>query len=968
MGRRCLLGAWAIAALSLVACTSDGSTDPDSSRRSRIDAGPGIDASGPTVNRAADIGGSTGDGGAFEEDAALPRICVYPSDCPNGDCVDGVCVYEVPERCNEGRECHEGETCGDFDGNYFCFLPCELEETCSVRPRPCTDHFYCPHGTSCHDGRCINSCETDIECTAGWCDNGQCRPGENVWTGDQPVPFGQRGQVYAGIGQARVDYSLGVSMAGYGARDGVVTPYAISLLGSDRVQDAQDVKVIALSDDRDIIIVIRLPLGWSTDFLLSAIAVKLQEMTRSDAHPNGINYLSKLVTAATHSHSQVARFWNLIPDRGLGIFGYGEFSPDVADRLATSFAIAVARALDDMRPAKFGWHLVEDFDPEGRIRSDRRSENPQYVDDQMLVWRIDDLEGRPRAGMVNFAFHPNLMNSSWLSADAAAGVEVVATERLSAMHGLPIPVMYTNGNAGDVSARGDDGTRVDHGKIQACGHRTWPIFRDAFEGITTRPDVDLEIVTRRIPISYDLVGYDREQAEFRSRSERSHVYGAFACVDEGRTPEEDAYRDGEFGCRINVEQYVGRPVPQFHKTTLTAFRIGDLAMVTLPGEPMSRYGRELADDVMSDAEAHGWAGVQVVILGYAQDHQFYLLRSDDWLRGGYEASTHIWGWRGGDYIYENAFRVARQLWTEEVESNETGVKPTWWPSLVDDALTPVPGDMPAGQFELDAPTGAVRRGSMLELTWHGGHPQVDLPTVVLETAPVEAPTRWGAATRPGGVPYDLIGFESMLLYEGNYGADHRWTVRWEIPFDMALGPYRLRIDGRGADGAAISDYRLSSNGFEIVPTALLLREIEIDGRTVRVDVNYPEGPTNDDGASPFEAIAPTGHLLRMDPFARFDGNHKDWSFFLGPRLAPDEPVNVRLAGAGAATADVMPADGRVSFPIVVARDDNGGETVETVNDWPASLVAIEAPGAGRYTLTVTDGHGNAGSVDVDVPE
>lgn len=899
--------------------------------------------------------------GLPDPDAAPPPVpCDWPRDCPGGDCIDGVCVEFVPTSCFMGEPCPEGEICGEA-GQWrgYCALPCELDRTCPLRPRPCEQKSNCPAGSNCNAGRCINDCVTDLDCDPGHCIDGECLPYPDIFTGAEPTPLGAPGQLYAGVGTAPLDFPIGVSMAGFGARAGKSTPYNITLGGSDRVFDAQDARALVLTTDDDLLIVLRLPLGWSTDDLRTLIAYKLQARTRDAAHPEGINYLSRIVTVATHSHSGPGRFWNLLAHTNLGVFGHGTFSPEMFDRYATSFAIAIERALDDLRPARFGYTIVDGFDPEGRIHTDRRSESPPLLDDRLMVWRVEDLSGRPMIGAVNFALHGTHMQHTWVTGDVAGAIETIATERLSAEAGQRVPVMFLNGNAGNVSPRGDASTDVDWGKMQTLGHLVWPIFRAAWEAAEPRADIDLEVVNKRIPIDYDRLGYDLTVPDFRDSFGKPHEYGGFSCVPDSRPPPAAPYMDGALGCRLDLQSFVGNPVVQVHKTALTAIRIDDLVVTTLPGEPTSELGLMLAAWVEADAAAAGRPGVRALNFGYSQDHQLYLVTPEDWFLGGYEASQNWFGWNHGIYIAGEARTLAAQLFTSAREDNTNPIKPTWWPALWDDTV--IPTDTPGVLGQITTPPPArIDRGGLIEMWWNGGHPGVDLPWVVLERQNERG--GFELVYRSVGVLLDDAGFESLKIYNGNYREVHAWTIRWEFPFDFPLGTYRLRVVGKARQGGTPVPYDTASEPFELRPAALTVHEQALDGRRLEVSFTLPDGPTNNTGRNAFDALETRGHLLRVDPFWRLDGLAKRWSFVLGPPI--DDPrVMVTVAGGGA-PVEVEAEPVSIDRALVTARGADGSEQVTVIPNWPAHRVAVEVPGPGRYTVFIDDRHGNRATIAV----
>ncbi len=896
------------------------------------------------------------EGDAALADAAVPDMapepqpCTWPADCPMGDCIDGVCRNEIPQRCPDGDEslCDEGEVCGGFEEGYYCFTDCELDGSCWVRTRPCAAHVNCPGRMSCHDSFCINNCVTDVDCPEnGYCLEGECTPyPDDLFTGDPPLPLGMPGQLYAGVGSARLDFPVGVSMAGYGGRPGPRTPYNVSLGGSDRVFEGQDVRVVVLTTDADILILVRLPLSWSTDYMSTLIALKLQALT-------GVNYHGKIITAATHSHSQPARYWNMVPGVGFGIFGYGRFSNEMVHRYTQSFAEGIADALDNLQPARFGWHLIDGFDPQHRVHSDRRGESPEFLDDRMLLWRVDDTDGNPIAGVVNFAMHGTHMEYPWVTADAPGGIEVVATERMSAAYNRNVPFLFINGNAGNASPRGDDASNVDWAKMQRVGHLAWNTIKTAFDDIETVADVHLEVVTRHVPIDYARLGY--EDGEFRWNDESVQEYGAFQCVSDSRGPNE-SYTDGELGCAINIQQFFGAPIPQMGKTLLTAARLDDLVITTLPGEPTSELGVELSELIEADADAEGH-DIRVMQFGYSQDHHLYLLKQEDWFYGGYEAAQNLWGWRLGQLIIDESRMLAFQLFTDEKEDNTTGVKPTWWPNLEDVTVTPLPTAGTSGEM-LVQPPAAMTRGALFEAVWTGGHPGVDRPYVSLE---LEGEDGFETALRPGGRPFDEEGFETLTIYRGDYQGDDTWAARWELPFDLPLGTYRLRMVGESLSGP----YDTTTEQFLLERATLQVHAVAVEGDTATISLGYPNGPSNDTGDNTFEALEMHGHWLRWGEEVDSPGNGRDWSFVLGGPLSPGAPLRVTIDGGGAAEVAIEIAGQDVQ--LVTSRTADGEEGTTQISGWPTTRVAVAGLASGERALTLEDAFGNRVELQVVIP-
>ncbi|MCB9523461.1 MAG: neutral/alkaline non-lysosomal ceramidase N-terminal domain-containing protein [Myxococcales bacterium] len=952
---RATLWLWVLSAALAFGCDDGGSPaatpDPDGAM---VDGGPPADMA-PQADQ------------AVPDMAPPPTPCAFPDECPGGDCIAGQCEFQVPARClgNDASACGANEICGGFDNEYYCATECELAETCPTRPRPCSGNPDCPIRMSCHGGRCINSCTTDADCPAGgYCLQGECRRFPAELGGGEPavgLPAGEG--IHVGVAVRPMDYPLGVSAAGFGGREGPLNPYAFALGGSDSVHDRQDVRAVVIADADDTLVLLRIPLCWSTDYMLTLITEKVRQRTVTDGRPDGLDISGRLITLATHSHSHPGRFWNMVPETGFGAFGYGLFSPEMIDRYTTSFAETVVAALQGLQPGRVGWAVVDDFDPERRIHSDRRGESPELVDDRLTLLRVDDREGRPLAAVVGLAIHGTHMSRTWLTGDVAAGIEQVMTDRLSAQAERPVPVLFANGNAADVSPRGDDVSDVDHAKLQVVGHRVWAVARDAFAAIETAADMPLEVATRRVPVSYELLGYDASVPDFRSRQGEPQIYGAFQCVPDSREQDEPPYEDGALRCRINLATFLGAPVVQLHKTVLSAFRVGQLIVSTLPGEPTSGLGLALSALVEADARAAGWADARAVQFGYSQDHHLYFMLPDDWFRGGYEPSQGVWGWQLGPFLVEQARQTAALLLTAEREDTTSPILPTWWPDLLDDTVTPTPSP-DAGRILADV--GDAPRGAIQTLQWTGGHPGADQPRAWLEQ---QVDGAWVPGTRPGTpLPFDDTGFESLTSYLGDYEGDHTWRVRWELPFALPLGAWRIVVEGHtaGADGAR-QPYRVESAAFQVSAATLEARDVAVAGGTLAFKLNYPDGPFAADEGGPYR-LTPAGHWLRLDgdrALRSVPGPLRKLAFVLGPPLPLDAEVQVQVDDG--APGAVVAQDDQVERSLLFARNGDGGED-RPAGAWFSSRVELPAPAPGDHQITARDPWGNAVTFPVAVPE
>lgn len=871
--------------------------------------------------------------------------CGYHSDCPGGVCFEGKC--EGTAACFERAQCVGVPVCAGHR--------CICDQT---------------------DNRCLPVCITDDDCPSdGQCLNGVCTRYEPQLAGQLPGG-GAQGNLQVGLARVELDFPMGVSMAGYGTRRGPRTPYQNALGGSNAWFDKPDVRAIVFDDGRELFVLLRIPLSWTTDYLLTGTALKVQERT-------GLNLIDHIVTSAPHSHSHPARFWHLVVGLNFGIFGYDEFSYEIWDRLTTSFADAIELALNARQPARFGWTVIEDFDPNNRIHRDRRQQNnqlPGYVgkDDRMLIARVDDLDGNPLAIFTHFGVHGTVFgyDNPILTMDAPGGVEVELTRRASEKYGRSVMGVYLQGNAGDISPGGDDLDNDELERIQLLGYRAWQVIEPAIDGIETRADVEVGVISGRIPITHQVLGYgEGEFFDTDAQCEDSETYfrfGAFQCV-EGEFRDEDPatqFTDGDLNCVFAVECLTaGYPIPQFQKTRLSIARLGDLALPTMPGEPLSQFGLDVAARVK---EASGVR--DAFVLGYSQDHHFYLLNEDDWLQGGYEPSRDIWGWKLGPYLADRSEALARELRKAPGERvfEQGNLKPMWWPSTELERMrieaTETEGDPAAVRVDVPA---RVERLELVTFAWAGGHPGVDRPRIVLEREEngVFSPVR-----RPGGDLYDDSMFEMLVHYEGECSRRncdaHQWRVDWEEGRDFPLGKYRLRAEGRALKGGAVVDYQAASSAFDLVASTKLeiyglsVQTTGIEGRLVdpRSVRFVPEGE---------ELVAKRiGHRMRSPLVPRQLGAPLPDGMAITASGSVRAPDGTSTAITGAATLAPIASEAR---QIVRARTMSGTPIMADAGAHPTTrfelpVAALQGGAAGDYVLelVLTDPLGNSGTLTATI--
>jgi len=302
------------------------------------------------------------------------------------------------------------------------------------------------------------------------------------------------------------------------------------------------------------------------------------------------------------------------------------------------------------------------------------------------------------------------------------------------------------------------------------------------------------------------------------------------------------------------------PICETTRTTISALRLGDYIIGTMPGELTVMLATYLRSKSPTD-EAH------TILVGYAQGHVGYMLRPEDWLLGGYEPSITFWGPLEAEYIGEQLVQLlpvvqmpTRQDGTTETTQLVSQLNPD---SLAVDDPAPlagsIPGTIPAetwgrtGHPTKAQPDAQIPRVSgIATFVWIGDDPQVKTPHVRLE---VESPAGSGtfvAAKRRSG--REVNDSELVLSYtpsplQRSGPQSHVWTAELQaVPWlglaglddlasraGMPLGKYRFHVDG--------STWSLDSDAFQVIPGGLEANAATHAGGKISViaDLHAPKG-------------------------------------------------------------------------------------------------------------------------------
>ena len=732
------------------------------------------------------------------------------------------------------------------------------------------------------------------------------QPNAHAGTPVAPAPLS------AGAGEAILDVPVGTGLGGYSAR--------ADFLGSTEPVDNRAVAISGKwqatvgIETRPMVKAVALRAGGETVIWAKVDAIFVYEEWIFELERRlGPDFRGKVLITTSHSHSAWSQFTAHSPLK----VGAGEVRKIVHDRFVAAIEAAARAALADLRPARIGFYSDDRFDPTDAITRERRSDNDDLPggdrkDEHLRLIRLDTSAGEPIAIIPVFGMHPTLNDADnpLASTDAVGQLERLVEERFD----RKVVVMHVQSAGADVSATG-------HGELDCAVHPGAdgdPCFawlaaeghgRAAADTILAawtaaggqmQDQLALSMVTRSIelgpyPETYAIRDGALTYAPFDlERPADGTVWNGTQIVspiDEWNAPVGAALcekatalfpvaampgTDGipVYGSCVRIDEAAqvlsqildldfpdtgpDRPACQTTRTTISALRLGDYLVGTIPGE----LSVLLADKVRAASPVDA---MHTIAVGYAQGHIGYCLTPEDWLQGGYEPSVTFGGPLEAEYVAERLAELM-PLALAGVRPDAAGggknrvVMPAITDDLPQDRPAPMAGTIPAavpadlwmraGRPATAQPAAQVPRVSGLAtFVWLGDDPLTRTPVVTLER---EVGDAWTPVTRRSGRPVldgDLIlTYAPSPLIRTSGPQQHVWAVEWQpVPWTGLAG-----LDGLGQRGAVpLGSYRfhvagdgwtLTSQPFAVTPAPLVVGATRTGSTvTATVQLHAPKG-------------------------------------------------------------------------------------------------------------------------------
>ncbi|MCO4762956.1 MAG: neutral/alkaline non-lysosomal ceramidase N-terminal domain-containing protein [Myxococcales bacterium] len=589
-----------------------------------------------------------------------------------------------------------------------------------------------------------------------------------------------------GVGSAPLFAPMGISTAGYGQtpkKTAPRSPLASNFQATTTLLHPPTAQAVYLkSVTTDLLIVQTDLIGIHQRFFV-LVAERLEAAIPGFSR-------DRLILAANHTHSGPGHIFDAFFAATVVDVFIGEIASRMADAIVQSAKLAVDDA-KDTGLAEVGYALLSNKE----MHSDRRCENPDYQNDRMAVLVVREKDKPTRkVTLVNYAMHGTVFSAkdAMLSGDAPRAVERALVKSTGG------PVLFLQSWGGDMSpghpahlykqTTATSAPLPNLDRLEVLGRSAQLTLAGLDKNLTWLPDPELAVQSREYAIDHATLKYDK--------GEFDQPNGAILCGFSKSGCKDDPPVD--MSICISLPKGGG---PQ--QIRFTAARIGPLALVTLPGEPVTTLGEAVMNDVQNKTSAK-----VAFVLGYAQDYTGYLLFADDWKAGGYEGSFNYWGPKQGRFVADAAVATAALLF-DGIEPKQQAVGALTYKMPQSLTYKPISALEPAAIVTNVAPN--VTLGQIVTFAVNGAKdPWFGSPKVRLETETGEAVASAVAVIVQLSVMPSFM--DNPVKYGGKSDARRfEWTVTLRTQlrtpglFEMAPGRYRLVVEMPGQAASVYSD-------------------------------------------------------------------------------------------------------------------------------------------------------------------
>lgn len=424
-------------------------------------------------------------------------------------------------------------------------------------------------------------------------------------------------------GAARSPFPVanGAPLTGYAAREGPATGTLDLLTIGALVLEREGARVVIVAAD---------------------VAAVDAELVKEIAAAANIEP-SELALCASHTHSGPA---GVVPR--LHPANPNELDPELRARFVATSAGAITTARSDLQPVDLLFGQVE---VEGVAAN--RNDPAIPADSHLSVLATRRGDGSLQCALVHLACHPTILSaaSRVVSADFPGALRCQFAEILPRGDATPV-VLFVNGAAGDLSTRFTRRAQ-DAAEVERLGELLAAAASDAL--LSVRPlDGPIRCISTSVPltprphaVSHDETPQPRQKSEddpssspAQRRIAETRKQGAAMLAALAALPE------GAIATRCDLDLWT----------------LGDLALVSVPAELFSSFGRQIAD--ASDAPT--------LVLGYANGYIGYLADRRAHEAATYEALASPYGPEAGEQVTAAATALISELRSDRKAAGTSG--------------------------------------------------------------------------------------------------------------------------------------------------------------------------------------------------------------------------------------------------------------------------------------------------------
>lgn len=413
-------------------------------------------------------------------------------------------------------------------------------------------------------------------------------------------------EALVGFGAADITPPLGFPLAGYGGLQRRAIPPggadapAHYFRGATAVHDRLQARAMLLARDGAPLVFVRMDLVAVTAALTAAIRDRVADLGIPRDH---------IVVSATHTHSGPGAW---IDSELFAMVALDSYRPAMFERLVAGAAAAIRAAHAAPEPAAL---MTMALPVVGLQFSRLGRDEPTDTTAHLLLARTRD--GKWRGGLVNYAIHPTVLPIDDLafSADVAGAIErhLEAGLRQANASDAPVTLLFLNGALGDVSPVGRRAAGLEL-LGQAFAGAVWPKI-----GALRPLKPDWSVRTTQVELG-------------------RLALPVMVCLGAGWiAPTLDNLR-------------VPLPAPPSNPVDLAAIRIGDIMLLTWPGEPTTALGFALRQAAVEAGAADAW------VVSLTGDYKGYFSASDAIAKNKYVGCANLFGDSAGARIVA-AFRT-----------------------------------------------------------------------------------------------------------------------------------------------------------------------------------------------------------------------------------------------------------------------------------------------------------------------